>query len=84
MNAREMLGRGWITVTCGRCGHQADVDLWTRTTVQGELPPGQFQCPGCRLAFRRKEVEPGRTVRAGAERMYIPGRVALVPCEGRL
>lgn len=75
-------GVAWINVTC-RCGHTADFAEFCRTTIGGELPPGQFQCPACSIAWRRKESG-HRILRAGSEVAIIPGKVELVPVQGRL
>jgi hypothetical protein len=74
----------WMTISCPKCGGVHDVEAWTRRPVTGDLPPGQFQCPGCGFAFQRREVEPGRKFTAGGRTVYIPGKLALVPCAGVL
>ena len=69
----------WMKVKCGHCGQDADIDAWTSTLIYGELPPGRYQCPHCGTAFKRQigpsEVWNGR---------IIPGKVKLVPVEGRM
>lgn len=70
-----------MNVTCGKCGHTADIDQWTRTEIAGRLPIGHFQCPSCHFAFRKCETTPGQTFRAGGSSMYIPGKIELVPCQ---
>lgn len=72
----------WMMITC-KCGHSADMDLFCRTLISGELPAGQFQCPKCGLAWQRKESE-HRIIRAGSEAMIIPGRVDVVLIDRRL
>lgn len=76
---------GEVSLTCWHCGAEAPLDDFCRTPVGGDLPRGQFQCPKCGNAAQRREVERGETIkgRNGAT-MYIPGRLALVPCEARL
>lgn len=71
----------WMTISCPKCGQVHDVEEWVRRPVSGFLPPGQFQCPGCRYAFRRVEVAPGRMFSVRGRKEYIPGKIALVPCE---
>lgn len=71
-----------MQITC-KCSHTASFDAFCRTAISGELPPGQFQCPGCGEAWRRKESE-HRIIRAGSEAMIIPGRVDIVAIERRL
>lgn len=77
----SMVADSGMTLTCGKCGHEADIDLWTTAEISGRLPVGQFQCPSCRFAFRRCETTPGQTFRAGGSSMYIPGKIGLVPCQ---
>lgn len=72
----------WVTLSC-KCGHVDDLDKFCRTVVSGELPAGQFQCPGCGYAWRRRESE-HRLIRAGSEAMIIPGKITLEACEARL
>lgn len=72
------------TVTCPHCGRDSSLDDMTRTPIGGDLPVGQYQCPHCSFAFQRREASPGQVWRAGKHRMYVPGRLALVPCEARL
>ncbi len=69
----------WMNISCGKCGHVAGFEAWTSAPVSGELPRGHFQCPKCRYAFERKEVEPGEVFESGGQRMYIPGKIGLVP-----
>jgi ribosomal protein S27E len=70
----------WMKITCGDCGHAADMDEWTRTSVYGELPINQYQCPNCGRAFVRK-VGHGELMPWGA---YVPGEVELVPIAARM
>lgn len=71
-----------MQITC-KCGHTADIDKFCRTLISGELPAGQFQCPGCGSAWQRKESG-HRIIRAGSEAMIIPGWVDVVSIERRL
>lgn len=74
-----------ITVTCPNCAQASTLDAFTTRHITGQLPPGQYQCPLCNYAFQRREVTKGEvwTARNG-ERLYIPGKLALVPCAARL
>jgi len=72
----------WMMLTC-KCGHQADIDLFCKTVISGDLPNGHFQCPACGFAWRRKESE-HRLITAGSESMIIPGKVEIVAIESRL
>lgn len=74
----------WMTVTCGKCGQAADIDEWTNTPVAGPLPPGVYQCPNCGFAFQRREVEKGKIIETAGRQWYLPGRLALVPCQTRM
>lgn len=73
--------KGEMNVTCGRCGCEDSIEAWTERPVTGRLPQGQFQCPRCGFAFKRKEVEPGSWFEWQGQRQYIPGKIGLVPCE---
>lgn len=69
-----------VTMTCGGCGHQDDLDEFCRTPISGELPRGVYQCPACRLAFQRI-IGPAEVLPWGG---VIPGRVKLVKVQGVL
>ena len=69
-------------ITC-QCGHSADYIEFTRTLLNGDLPPGEFQCPGCGWAWKRQESG-YRVLRAGAESMVIPTRLDIVTIESRM
>lgn len=43
-----------VGMTCGACGHFADLPAFITTPVFGELPRNQFQCPACKHAFTRE------------------------------
>lgn len=73
---------GYVNITCS-CGYTADLGEFCRTPLYGELPPGQFQCPYCKVAWRRKESE-HRILRSESAAIIIPGRVEMVPVAGRL
>lgn len=72
----------FMNITC-RCGCTADIDAFCRTELFGELPKGQYQCPGCGVAWKRVESE-HRILRYGSAATIIPGRVELVMVNGRL
>lgn len=70
----------WMLMTCGSCGHQADIDEFCRTAIAGELPRNVYQCPVCCHAVEK---------RLGAPKLHPsgwiePGAVSLVPVAGRL
>lgn len=69
-------------ITC-KCGHTAPFDEFTRTLINGDLPPGQFQCPGCGFAWQRKESEYS-LIWAGDESLVIPGKMEILTIESRL
>jgi hypothetical protein len=78
----------WMTITCPQCQCEATLDEMTIRPVSGLLPPGQFQCPHCNQAFQRREIQKGTWNRgsgrdAGLD-YYVPGKIGLVPCQGRL
>ena len=70
----------WVKVTCGDCGHQADINDWTATPIYGDLPRGEYQCPSCGVAFKRS-IGPSEIIGNGH---IIPGQVSLVPVAGRM
>jgi hypothetical protein len=70
----------WMNMTCGKCGHEADIDEFTRTPIAGELPRNVFQCPKCRHAIERRHGQP--TVYPSG--FVMPGPVMLVPVGARL
>lgn len=70
-----------MMITCGKCGGVDSIENWTERPVSGPLPKGQFQCPACGLAFQRREVTPGKLLDNGRDRLYLPGKIALVPCQ---
>lgn len=70
----------FMLMTC-RCGHQADIDEFTRTPVTGELPKNVFQCPRCHLAVERKVTGPGTLYDSG---LFVSGPIELVPVQARL
>jgi ribosomal protein S27E len=71
----------WMHIACGGCGHEADIDAFTRTAVFGELPKNTFQCPACGLAIERRMSGPGVSYGPGR---YVSGPVELVVVESRL
>lgn len=70
----------WMMMTCGACCHQADIDLFCRTTISGELPANTYQCPSCGHAIERRFGPPTLYPSGWVQ----PGRVELVPVAGRL
>lgn len=70
----------WMLMICGACSHQADIDLFCRTAISGELPKNTYQCPACGHAIERR-FGPARLHPSG---WVEPGTVQLVPVEGRL
>ena len=63
---------GWVSITCGHCGKQADWDRWI-STATGPLPHGVYQCPHCRYAFKRQST---------GNKSW--DKIALVPVQGQL
>ena len=81
--ARRRLGKmaeSGVGMSCGGCGHFDDLARFTTTTVFGELPRNQFQCPACGWAVERRMGQ--ATVRPSG--FVMPGAVALVPVGARL
>lgn len=72
-----------ITLSCGQCGHVADLDLFCKTPVFGYLPKGHYQCPSCSYAFKRVHSE-YRILKSGSDVTFYPGCVELVQIGGRL
>ncbi len=40
-----------FTITCGYCGHNAELGLFCTTPIGGPLPPSHYQCPQCKRAW---------------------------------
>jgi hypothetical protein len=71
-----------MKITC-KCGHTAPFNDFCRSPVYGDLPAGQYQCPGCGFAWQRKESE-HRLIWAGDESLVIPGKMEILTIESRL
>lgn len=69
-----------VDIICGYCGHRADMGDFC-STVTGELPPGEFQCPHCRRAWRIERVGKPVVTPSG---YVIPPDNRLVEIQGRL
>ena len=70
----------YMMLSCGRCGHQADLDDWCSTPISGPLPKNTYQCPNCRTAIERRAT-PGTLYESG---LYVPGPVELVVVNSRM
>lgn len=78
-------GSGMMEIRCGCCGERSDFDLFTRTELAGDLPPGQFQCPRCNYAWQLRSAGPVRILTAASgERMAFREKVELVAVQARL
>lgn len=77
---------GYLSITCGKCGHVADMDEWTRRPVSGELEVGVFQCPKCNYAFKRQPGGAWRPIYDEKHRVaaVVPERIDLVPVQSRM
>jgi len=68
-------------IRCGNCGVESDLDDFTRTPINGELPRNRYQCPNCHYAFERR----GNGVRIlnfpGGEKRIISETIKLVPVD---
>lgn len=73
----------WVNITCGSCGTVAALEDFCRTPLFGELPVGHFQCPGCGVAWQRRESG-YRILRSEGSATIIADRVDIVLVEGRL
>lgn len=71
----------WILMTCGGCGHTADIDEFCKTPVYGDLPRGTYQCPSCGLAIERRSAGKGVRYPSG---LYVPAPVELVKNSSKL
>jgi len=69
-----------MTLTCEKCGIEADIDRWTNRPVSGPLPRNTYQCPGCGFAFEKKHG-PAKVFPNG---FVMPGPVRLIQVEARL
>jgi hypothetical protein len=70
----------WMHLTCGACGHEADLDEFTRTPIGGALPKNIFQCPRCHIAIEKRHG-PARVLDSG---FVMPGKVELVRVQASL
>jgi hypothetical protein len=83
--AREFLTPSGMAITCGECGKTSDALEWTRRHLGGDLPKGVFQCPKCRVAFRR--VGKGVTVirdAQGKPAYCVPEKIELQTVQSEL
>jgi hypothetical protein len=71
-----------MNITC-RCGHEADLLAFCKTPLFGELPKGHYQCPACKISWKRQESE-HRILRHGSAATFVAGRVDLIPLESKL
>lgn len=69
-----------MKITCGSCGHTGSIDDFCRTSVFGELPKNQYQCPGCQLAIERRMGE-ARLLPSG---FVMPGKIEIVAIQARM
>jgi DNA-directed RNA polymerase subunit RPC12/RpoP len=77
MTAAEYAKQGegeMIQITCAHCGKPSGFTAWTTTSIFGDLPKDEFQCPKCSHAFARR--------RTGREWFYP--QIELVPIATRL
>jgi len=83
--AREFLTPSGMAITCGECGKTTDALEWTRRPLGGDLPQGVFQCPKCRVAFKR--VGKGVTVirdAHGKPAYCVPEKIELQTVQAEL
>jgi hypothetical protein len=71
----------WMNITC-RCGHTNDYTAFCSTDMFGDLPYGQYQCPGCGVAWQRKESG-HRIISSGSAATIVPGKVELQIIDSR-
>lgn len=69
-----------MQISC-KCGHSADFDEFSRSSLGIELPRGTFQCPACRYAWK---IVPDGYARMTEDGYVIPPKSKLVQCEGYL
>lgn len=76
-------GPSLCNINCGACGHSADIELFSRTPIFGELPAGHFQCPGCGRAWRivkgKVSVSPTRYYELAGIIKVIPAALVIEP-----
>lgn len=76
----QKMASSGVGLSCGACGHFDDMARFTATSVFGELPRNQFQCPACGWSVERKHGKP--TVYPSG--FVAPGEVTLEPVGARL
>lgn len=75
----------YCQLTCGHCGHKADMFDFTFTLVFGALPKGEYQCPVCQVAIRIQAAGALRILTApGGEVMAFREKTEVVPIGARL
>lgn len=72
----------WMNITC-KCGHTDSFDAFCSTPMYGQLPPGQYQCPACGIAWKRQEAD-FKILRHGSAATYFASRVECVVIDARL
>ena len=71
----------YMTLSCGKCGHVADIEEFCHTPIMGDLPAGQYQCPACTYAFQRRAAGTLHTWTApNGERLAFRDKIVLAPC----
>lgn len=67
-----------VSVTCGKCQHEADFMEFRETEVSGALPDGHMQCPSCKVAWKLEIVKPAEVFDDG---FVIPAKkkVKIIP-----
>lgn len=71
----------YCTVTCGCCGNSDNIDRFTSTPVNGDLPKGHYQCPFCGHAWKIIAKGEAKMLKSG---FVIPPKVKVVASEGVL
>ena len=71
-----------MNITCGSCGNTFDSTRWVET-VMGPLPGGDFQCPHCKVAIRRKALGT-KIIGSGDTARLVPDRIVIERIQPRL
>lgn len=64
-----------------KCGHNDDIDNFTKTPMGLALPEHQYQCPKCSVSWQLRTIEPDTITEYG---QCIPGRREIVEVGGML
>ena len=63
-------------ITCKHCKKSTSADLWLESALGIPYPKETYQCPECKIAFKREHGVP-IVFKSGDKEMIIPGKITL-------